>query len=153
MQLIKETGSVMNHLMSGNKDLPVVGKGATELLYSDRHAYEVTRVENNKAWIKQCITKRIDKNDHFSETQEYDYSQLSEHEQEIVFRNNHWRRCVSKVVYIDDAMYDIPFNERKHHLNEDGGLKFIDNITTMKYSYPKINIVFGFQQEYRDHTR
>lgn len=153
MYLEKQTGSVTNHLMSGHNGLPEVGKGATELLYSDRHAYEVSRIEGNRAWIKQCITKRIDKNDHCSEMQEYDYSQLSQYEQEIVFRNGCWRRCTSKVVYIDDTMYDIPFNERKHHLNEDGGLKFIDNITTMKYSYPKIHIIFGIQQEYRDHTR
>ena len=43
-------GSLENRLMENQKDIPeiVEGMGVTEYLYSDRHAYEVTKVVNQK---------------------------------------------------------------------------------------------------------
>lgn len=40
-------GSFFNQLMGNNESLPEVGKGVTELMYSDRHAYEVIEVSDD----------------------------------------------------------------------------------------------------------
>lgn len=42
-------GSFQNQIMGNNSSRPVVGQGATILLYSDRHAYQVT-------WVSDCGT-------------------------------------------------------------------------------------------------
>lgn len=152
MQLGTETGSFMNHLMSGNKSLPEVGKGATILLYSDRHAYQVMKVEGKRVWIKRCVAKRVDNNG-MSESQDYDYSELYEWEQELVFRNNHWREVTHQIEYIDENMYSIHHSERMSHFDEHGRLNLIEGITKKVFSYPKVNIIFGSQREYYDFTR
>lgn len=45
---IGSAGGFFNQLMSHNCSVPVVGQGATELLYSDRYAYEVLEVNEDK---------------------------------------------------------------------------------------------------------
>jgi len=48
-------GNLSNRLMENDHDKPEVGMGATELLYSDRHAYTISRVsESGKTfWMKR----------------------------------------------------------------------------------------------------
>jgi hypothetical protein len=45
-------GSFHNQLMSNNATLPEVGKGATELHYTDRTCYEVIEVSEDKMTVK-----------------------------------------------------------------------------------------------------
>jgi hypothetical protein len=52
MKLGTETGSVINHLKSKNPTPPVVGKGATELMWTDRKAYFVNEVSEDG---KECV--------------------------------------------------------------------------------------------------
>ena len=48
MKLSKDTGSLINHVLAtSGQAIPVVGKGATELLWSDRRAYEVLKVSED----------------------------------------------------------------------------------------------------------
>ena len=53
----KTTGSLSNYLMGNNATLPEVGKGATILHWTDRSAYEVIEVSENKM---ECIIQRYD---------------------------------------------------------------------------------------------
>lgn len=56
MKLGTQTGSVVNHIYSRatiGQPRPVVGMGATELLWSDRHAATITKVTEltSKRWL------------------------------------------------------------------------------------------------------
>ena len=92
MKLGSETGSVMNHLMSrGGAGVPVVGKGATELMWTDRKAYFVNMVSENK---KHCVIEkakaiRTDDNG-MSEAQTYKFERTG-YKTELRFKWGKWR--------------------------------------------------------------
>lgn len=48
-------GSIQNRLAEAQVNTPVVGEGATEIMYSDRHAYFVTYVSKDG---KECTIQR-----------------------------------------------------------------------------------------------
>ena len=74
---IGAAGGFFNQLMSHNSTVPVVGEGATELLYSDRHAYEVLAVDEKKktAVLRRYAPKRLD-NLGMSDSQAYEYKEF-----------------------------------------------------------------------------
>lgn len=92
MQLGTETGSVVNHLYSRHaNNIPVAGKGATELKWTDRHAYFVNWVSDD---LKECTIERAkairtDSNG-MSECQVYEYERTGEI-MDLKFRWNAWR--------------------------------------------------------------
>lgn len=54
---MSNVGSLMNHLMSNAKSkTPVIGEGATEICWSDRHAYTIVEIKSAK-----CIVVQRDK--------------------------------------------------------------------------------------------
>lgn len=54
-------GSFFNQLMSNNATLPEVGKGATEMLYTDRQVYEVIEVSKDYKTVKlEKLEAKID---------------------------------------------------------------------------------------------
>lgn len=68
-------GSLMNHLMAHSKQpQPEVGMGATLCMWTDRHAYTITRVSKSgkMLWAKQDKVTRIDNNG-MSECQTYTF--------------------------------------------------------------------------------
>ena len=74
-----ETGSLMNHLMSGDSAVvPEVGMGVTILFWTDRRAATITEViTTKKGTIKEIVTQddyaiRTDMNGE-SESQRYNY--------------------------------------------------------------------------------
>lgn len=52
----KLEGSFTNYLMGNNDSTPVVGQGATELMYSDRTPYEVLEVSKDG---KRCVIREM----------------------------------------------------------------------------------------------
>ena len=50
-------GGFINQMMGNNSTLPVVGEGATILMYSDRHAYEVIEVSDDSS---KCVIRTMD---------------------------------------------------------------------------------------------
>lgn len=79
LKLGTQTGSVFNHIMSMGDNIPEVGKGATELLWTDRHAYFVLWVSDDK---KECIIERANaiRTDDLgmSDSQDYRYERYEE---------------------------------------------------------------------------
>jgi hypothetical protein len=76
VKLGTETGSVMNHLMSGpSSTVPVVGMGATVNGWSDRYAGTITTVAPGRTMftVQQDHAKRTDSNG-MSDCQSYEYS-------------------------------------------------------------------------------
>lgn len=95
MNLGTETGSMVNHLMSGTvgEPIPTVGMGATILGWSDRHACTIVKVTPSTIHAQQDIATRIDTNG-MSEVQQYTY----EHDETAtieVFRKTKrgWRKA------------------------------------------------------------
>ena len=118
MRLGKETGSLINHLSSNNPTPPVVGKGATELMWTDRKAWFVNWVSDDgkECRIEKAKAIRTD-NRGVCESQSYRYERTG-HEITLRYMWGAWR-------YKDD----LGLSDAVWH---------------------KMNIVFGYMNEYYD---
>jgi hypothetical protein len=76
MRLGTDTGSLANHVISTdrNRAAPVIGMGATILLWTDRHACTIVAVDPMRRWvdIQRDHAKRVDSNG-MSDSQKYTY--------------------------------------------------------------------------------
>lgn len=89
---VRGYGSLQNAIGNQTRSLkPEVGMGVTEIMYSDRHPYTVTKViSDSKIEVKGDIATRIDKNG-CCETQEYTY-ETDENSPAITLRLNKYGR-------------------------------------------------------------
>jgi len=168
-------GSFFNQLMGNNRTIPVVGKGATILHYSDRSAYEVLEV--NEADLSCIIDRydpeRVDKNG-MSDCQSYKYEKLHGNPQRLVWRKKqggtwcfHTKevRIIPKVLkelqskslkYCYDSMikdvYGQEMVDKIWQEDEDGYLvmQVVEGITKEYDRYDPVSIIFGVKQEYYD---
>ena len=150
----EKLGSLTNWIMGNNNTAPKVGEGATELCWSDRHAYDVTFVseDGKQCKIRPCIATRTDKNGCYTESQDYKYEpNLQAEEESLVYRNGSWRREVKQIFWTEEAL-KLSGEERRKYFEKNELQQVIEGITYLKKSYPKINIVFGRRDEYRDPT-
>jgi hypothetical protein len=87
-------GCINNRLEEGHKWVEEIKVGTllTQYLWSDRHAFEVTQVINQKhIFIRRLKAIRNDKNG-MSDSQEYTFKQdLTNKEIELIFRYNKWQ--------------------------------------------------------------
>lgn len=96
LKLGTQTGSFINHAMSmaGQPEQPEVGMGATELMWTDRHAYTVTRVVSpRRVEVRQDLAIRVDENG-MSDAQQYRYEPDPEAPVEVITKrkNGRWVR-------------------------------------------------------------
>jgi hypothetical protein len=163
-------GGFFNQLMGNNSSVPVVGKGATILMYSDRDAYQVT-------WVSDCGTKchinpAIMK---YTGTgygdERYEYQGYREDcYQEIVWHKGAWCQVENHIKY--EPKFERMMNEKFHDkgkywfgsnaddeakamginnlFNEDCRLNLVAGITKMIKRYHKVSILFGSIDKYRD---
>ena len=173
-------GGFYNQLMGNNATAPVVGKGMTELMYSDRHAWEVLEVSDDglSCIVDQYKPKRADKNG-MSECQDYIYDELYGRPKKLTWRNKKggcwcWEtkeiRVIPKIQKMLDEKSDAyftgdqikeVFGEKTYNeiyrINEpDGegtyekGLKHVEGITKEYTNYDKVSVIFGVKREYYD---
>lgn len=173
-QSISKTGSFVNFLMGNNSALPVVGKGATKLMWSDRHAYEVVWVNEDRSEciIQEYIKKRIDKNG-MSESQAYEYKELDGLDRKVVWRNKQggkWCFEVKEINFIPKWIKEVHektgnfgyakslstvdykeiyFKNGEHSQNP---IKVVKGITKEYTRYYPVNILFGVKESYYDFT-
>ena len=174
---IKETGSFVNWAMGNNVTLPEVNKGATELHWSDRSAWEVISVADDKmsCVIERYSPKRIDKNG-MSESQEYEYTKLTGHRKKLVWRNKKggcWcevtdeLRIIPKVAkyletktskfmdydQVEDVFgKDVADKVWRYDDNDDRIMEAYEGITKIYKKYTPMSIVFGYKHEYYDYS-
>jgi hypothetical protein len=68
------TGSLVNLLVGNSKSSePVVGMGVTELCWTDRHAYEIVKVIDDRHIIIRRLNAVRTDNNGMSDCQDYDY--------------------------------------------------------------------------------
>lgn len=123
-----------------------VGEYATEYLWSDRHAYEITKVVDDKHFfIRRLIAKRIDKNG-FSEIQDYEYK----HDPNAVDEEIEITRYGFKRVYrYDLETYNKIKSEQKWVGWHDDIVQKVLQGKKVKRS-SKINLSIGVADEYYD---
>lgn len=157
-----DTGSFFNFLMGNNATVPVVGKGATILHWSDRKAYEVTWVskDGKSVKIRKYVAERTD-NLGMSDSQDYEYKDLIGSEIEIVWRRGAWRRKYQSLEFEPAFLSEYDRQPQTHERwsefflplrNEDGTYKLVEGKTYLKVNFEKVNIIFGVLQEYFDYS-
>lgn len=153
-------GGFFNQLMSHNSTVPVVGKGATKLMYSDRHAYEVLEVNEKE---KSCVLdrynpKRID-NLGMSDSQSYEYKELSGNPFKLYWKYGAWRTKAVTAQFTDEFHAKYPNATALHNAYKELGGEYnfnsfpctiIEGVTKKKTNWYKMNIIFGTKQEYYD---
>lgn len=113
MKLGRDTGSLVNHLLTSNRpDFPAtVGDGATICYWTDRSAATVVKVTRTQVHVQEDAAIRTDANG-MSESQSYRYEPRPEGPV-IVFRKTKrgWRaaRGGSLVLGVRNAYHDYSF--------------------------------------------
>jgi hypothetical protein len=165
-------GGFINQMMGNNSTTPVVGKGATILMYSDRHAYEVIEVSNNG---NSCVIREMDATFVGSGYGDEKYTYQSNPENHT--KNLEWNSKKQKwgEVYFTTEIikslaksydkkygwgwFDILLNERgltddEIRTSEDDyharQLKVIDGLTKQYKNFNPISIIFGVMEKYYD---
>lgn len=165
-------GNFINQIMANNDILPEVGKGATEMHYSDRTCYEVLEVSEDFKTVKlEALNAVIDpeylkslngkdcighQNWVFEKTGRFCT---------VVWRNNAWRVKREVVTFtkeyiakIEEEMKDkhsyaatLTDEQRKQIYGDDiRPQNVVEGITRKKFEYNKKNLIFGRKDYYYD---
>lgn len=153
--MAKEYGSLNNMLLgtgvNHEDNKPVVGKGATILFWTDRHAYDVTfvsedgkfcRLESEKHGTKELVFR----NNKWKEYHRYVdftkemYEKFEEAKKEVGFRSSYdvWKSFIKEEV-LEEIYQNYPMP-----------IKVVAGVTCEKKSYGKVNVLFGIKDEYFD---
>lgn len=154
VKLDSNVGSLVNYLMGNNSTLPVEGQGATILHYTDRSACEVLSVsKDGRTVVLEGYDAIRTDNNGMSDSQDYEY-RLNGNQFKIIWRNGAWRQECQQVWLTDEALqmsYDNP--EKRRIFDVETNLPMlIPGLTFIKKSYPKVSIIFGVKQAYRDYS-
>jgi hypothetical protein len=162
-------GGFINQMMGNNSTLPKVGEGATILMYSDRHAYEVIEVneDSTKCVIRGMNCKFVGSG--YGDEQ-YEYSSdESNHTETIEWseKKQCWGRTSTSVQIIktlqNKLIKEYGYNwfehlgikkedlyEKIHEDNYYNPYKVIKGITKEYKNFNKVSIIFGIMEQYRD---
>lgn len=135
-------GCVQNRLQAQSRmPVPVVGMGVTELLWSDRHPFEVIEVKDEKHCTIRAMKHTRTDDCGISEHQEYKYESDPEGEvKKLVFRNGAWHSYKT----MERIVRDKGGNPVK---DADGYAKY-ETVTTR--SFESSQWFLGKAEEYRD---
>lgn len=90
---LKDTGSLTNWMLAGGTTgHPIVGEGATEFLWTDRHAFTVTEVSADG---KSCVIVEDKATPNFegmTDSQSYTYEPGTGTGEKLTFKWGAWRR-------------------------------------------------------------
>lgn len=156
------SGSFLNFLMSNNSSIPVIGKGATILHYSDRSVAEVVEVSEDG---KTCVIEHLEAYADTSKTlgnghQEWIYKPTGQF-QTITYRNGGWKVKKDGVAFTKEfeqankgafSLANCLTDEQRLAVY-DGAVwpkNVVEGITRAKTFYSPINILFGQKDYYYD---
>lgn len=160
-------GSFSNQMMGNNSTEPKVGEGATVLLYSDRHCYEVVSVseDGNTAVLEalQAVANTDFKN---GEGHQNWILNPTGHCSTVTWRKNAWYWVHTEVVFtkeFEDKMIaqGVIFIGQHLRRNEpelcdkiygDNPMpsRVVEGITRAKKAYSKVSIIFGVKDYHYD---
>jgi len=106
------TANVTAFFNGGAFGKPEVGMGATLLMWTDTHAYTITRVSDSGKtfWMKRDLAERADKNG-MSDSQDYKYTPQPDAPEECVRMTKRGWMCRGQFVRVGyrDEYYDYSF--------------------------------------------
>ena len=158
---LSHSGSLFNYMMSHNETVPKVGEGATELLYSDRHAYEVLEVDEKKkrVLLQRYAPKRIDGLG-MSDSQAYEYKELQGEPFYIFYKWGSWKTKHRSVHFTKEACEKYgDFGHAIHEVYKSMGGQYnhnaridtvIPGLTEEHTEWHNFNVIFGVKREYYD---
>lgn len=158
-------GSLQNSIMGNNSTLPVVGKGATIIRYTDRQVAEVISVtsDGKRAKLEYLEAKR-DKTKEGGMGHQNWIFEPSGNFFEIVWKWNSWRVVIEYVDFTEEykqkcenqnTTYRKLLTEetfKEVYQNEVFPVRVVDGVTEKKIKYSKINILFGQKDYHYDWT-
>jgi hypothetical protein len=166
MKLGKDTGSVMNHIMSGNRTAPEKNGLATQLMWSDRYPFLVKEVSEDKTRIVIQAFKPKPYNPHSEDTVRFAPEDETEGpEMVVVLRKRRgggqpqWKVVCEKFILEESfrAKYENNTTEMYAKLRELGVFdeyyeitKAVDGVSKKKVTYSPISLSFGFAEQFRD---
>ena len=154
-------GSFFNQLMSNNASLPEVGKGATQLHYTDRTCYEVIEVSKDHKTVKlEILDAKADPTKENGMGHQNWILEPTGQFITVVWRHNAWR-IQNKIVRftkefeakattfalaksLTEEQQKAVYGDHIHPMN------VVPGITEEAYTYEKINILFGKKDYYYD---
>lgn len=154
-------GSFTNQLMGNNSSIPVVGKGATELHYTDRTCYEVIEVSADLKTVKlerlEAKANPATKNDmgHQNWILEPTGQFIT-----VQYRGKGWK-TVTEIVTFTKEWYDThnvfpiaasltPQQKKAVYGNDIRPRHVVKGITRKKKEYHPIKLLFGVKDYYYD---
>ncbi len=165
-------GSFFNQLMSNNSSIPEIGKGATHLQYSDRDAYEVVEVSEDKKTVKlEYLNARYDDKIYPNGNPPMGHQdwvlEPTGRFMTVVWRHNSWKIKSQSITFEESFKkeYEQRTGKEAYASNEDfiteaqreeiykGDVypqTVIPGITKIKVNYSKINLLFGRKDYHYD---
>ncbi|MCW8966436.1 MAG: hypothetical protein OQK82_07100 [Candidatus Pacearchaeota archaeon] len=163
-------GGFINQMMGNNSSLPEVGKGATILMYSDRHAYEVIEVNEDSS---QCVIRAMETKfvgEAYGD-ERYEYSSNENNETKTIEWNEK-KQCWGEVSYSIEIIkslanklfkqYGYGWTEylpvpKEEIFDKDSdpcypSCKLVEGVTKEYKNFNKVSIIFGVMEEYCDPT-
>lgn len=154
-------GNFINQMMANNDTLPEVGKGATELHYSDRTCYEVIEVSEDFKTVKmECLEAKAARPNLPMGHQEWVFEPTGNFFT-LVWRHGAWRVKTEVVRFTKAFTANAEKNghfatgraltPEQHTAVYAGDVRpqnVVPGITEKKFEYSKMNILFG-QKDYR----
>lgn len=164
-QTAKIQGSIHNSMMANNASLPEVGKGATQLHWSDRDPYEVLEVSKDG---KSCTIQALKVN--WEGCEPYSgYANITDELTSVpiklVYKWKAWRVAREVFVYTDkwlarsggfgasylsDEQNKLVYGEQGTEEWTGMPIRVVEGITYKKMEYNVIKILFGSKSHYRD---
>lgn len=160
-QTAKLSGSFFNYLMGNNSSIPVVGKGATRLGYSDRYPYEVIEVSEDGKTVKiESLNAKHDKTKEGGMGHQNWVFEPTGQFTTLIYRKGAWR-SISKRVEFVDGFYEKELDGLSMHSPEykriaellgfgQDKMNVVEGMTRVKTSYDKVSIIFGVRENYYD---
>jgi len=157
-------GSFFNQMMSNNSTLPEVGKGATQMHYSDRTCFEVIEVSEDFKTVRlEYLDAKWDNTKSGGQGHQNWILEPTGRYLTVVWRNNTWKTKGRKITFTKEFKESIPSEyigmwlrknnpdlADKIYKGDVWPQEVIDGITKETFEYNKINILFGTKDYYYD---
>lgn len=162
-------GSFFNQMMSNNSSTPEVGKGATQMHYTDRTCYEVVEVSaDGKSARLEYLNAEWDKTLGGGQGHQNWVLVPTGRFVTVIWRQGAWRTVGTEIVFTDEFVKDceskginfIGIYLRKNNpeladkiWGTEGSVRpqnVVEGYTKEKKTYNKINILFGTKEYYYD---
>jgi len=159
---IGQAGSFFNQLMSNNSSIPVVGKGATQMHYSDRSCYEVLEVSEDGKTVKmEALDAKWDNTKEGGMGHQNWILEPSGRFVTLVWRNNAWKQKCPVIEFTkefkaankDVISYARLLTEEQRqaiYADDVRPQNVVDGLTERKFVYHKMKILFGTKEYYYD---